>query len=151
MERVRGFWRGTIDLPPHGSLILLVAGSRKGPTPSVIDAAQELPSNYDQCRASLAEALFDHYLPYIDIRDAVTEIEGPFPDIDSAEEVWPHVHPLYVLVRRGNERPVTEIALSVEWDPEHTLGARLVGADFSELCSSVRRLISWAEIQGRSS
>ena len=94
--------------------------------------------------------MLDHYRPYVEIRDAVTEIEGSFPDVNSADDVWPHVHPLYVLVQRVGKEPVAEIALSVEWDPEHTLGARLIESKISELCPSIRRLVSWAEIQGLS-
>ena len=146
-ERVRGYWRGTIDLPPHGTLILLLAGSRTSPHSSAILAAHDLPTNYDQCREQLSEALFDHYQPYVEIREEVTEIEGSFPEITSVHEVWSSVSPQYVLVEGRGKTPVVEIALSVGWDPEHTLGARLVGDEMSELCPSIRRLVSWRDIE----
>ncbi len=146
-ERVRGYWRGTIDLPPHGTLMLLLAGSRASPDRSAVQTARDLPSNYDRCRERLGEALFHHYQPYVEIREEVAEIEGSFPEFTSVHEVWSSVSPQYVLIEGRGNPPVVEIALSVGWDPEHTLGARRSGDGVSELCPSIRRLVPWRDIE----
>jgi len=58
-------------------------------------------------------------------------------DIDSHAEVWRWVGPQFVSVEPMMGQPVAELGLAVRWDEEHTLGARLDGAGFLELCGSV--------------
>ena len=141
LERSRGYWRGEIDVPGYGGKPLLLTGSKQAPAPPALEAAHRFTAMYQRSRTSIAAALFDHYGPCVVMRAEVEAIEGSFPDIDSPENVWDHVHPQYVLVQEPRRNPIVEIAICVEWDPEHTLAARLQGDRLVELCASIRRLV----------
>jgi hypothetical protein len=141
LQRRHGTWRGTIALPPDGEVELRLGGGRGGPDPGNLAEARRIAAQWDAWRPQVAAALFEHYDMY---RDAITREEQAgedLPDIASADGVWAHVEPVYVLVEplRGKTGPgpVVEIAYRTAWDIEHTVAARLQGGRLLELCGSV--------------
>jgi len=82
--------------------------------------------------------MFEHYAPYKEAIDAGQETGSPCPSVASPEAIWPYVTTAHVLVAPLEGVPTVEIAFRVEWDIEHTLGARFKNWQFIELNGSVR-------------
>lgn len=61
-----------------------------------------------------------------------------FPEIASADGIWPFVRAERVEVNADNDTFTTEIACMTTWDEEHTLGVRLHGDRVVELCGSIQ-------------
>lgn len=65
----------------------------------------------------------------------------PFPKIVNSEAIWPYVMIALVriqpLLTAGQMVDTIEAAYKVEWDEEHTLGARIQEWRLVELCGSV--------------
>lgn len=132
-------WVGTVSLPFHGPLELRLSGDRKAPDSKALALARELPSRYLSYKGEIEKALYEHFGPYAEAKSKgeLAEIAEPFPQVSSAEQVWPHVYPAHVLIEPMEGTPTIEVAYRVGWDEEHTVGARLQGGHFLELCGSV--------------
>ena len=143
LTRSGGLWRGRIALGRHGKIDLNLAGGRQSPDPAGLALARELPTRYDAVLPQIQTGLFEHYEPYRDAESAgeLPESSEPFPKIERAEDVWPHVFAQWVRVGplpgSPQDGPTIEIAYRVAWDEEHTVGARLQGWQLFELCGSV--------------
>jgi hypothetical protein len=139
----KGKWNGDIYLSPHGTIQLLVSGSSTAPDPASLKIAYQLPTQYPKVKPQIEASLFNHYQPYQEAESLGELPEGsePFPKIKTPAQVWPYVSPVYVLIEplRGAPlpEPTIEIAYTVSWDEEHTLGARIQGERLFELCGSV--------------
>ena len=113
------------------------------PDPFCLAFARELPGRYAKLRPDIQASLFEHYEPY---REAVEEgalpLHGaPLPEIAESDAIWPYAAIRQVLIEplltSGHMVPTVEIAYRVEWDDEHTLGARVQDWRLVELCGSV--------------
>ncbi len=136
-------WKGSLSLGPHGIVELIVSGVRTRPDSASLALARELPEKYEALRPVIQASLFEHYEPG---REAVEEgafpqhVE-PFPEIANSEAIWPYVAIALVrigpLLTAGQMADTIEVAYKVEWDEEHTLGARIQEWRLVELCGSV--------------
>jgi hypothetical protein len=140
----KGKWQGNLSLNPHGTIQLLLSGNSTAPDPASLKIAYQLPTQYQQLKQQIETSLFDHYQPYQEAEssDELPENSEPFPNnIKSPAEVWNYVSPVYVRIGslRGSPlpEPTIEIAYTVSWDEEHTVGARIQGEKLFELCGSV--------------
>ena len=143
LTRSGGRWKGRIALGQHGSIALSLSGPRASPDSASLALARELPARYGALLLQIQASLFEHYEPYRDA-DAAGELPpsgDPFPKIERAEDVWPHVFAKWIRVEplRGSPKdgPIVEIAYDVVWDQEHTVGARVQDWKLFELCGSV--------------
>jgi len=143
LTRSGGSWRGRIALGQHGKIELGLSGGRQSPDAASLVLAHELPARYAALLPQIQASLFEHYEPYREAGSAgeLPQLSGPFPDIQGAGEVWPHVVAQWVRIEplRGapEDGPTIEIAYRVAWDEEHTVGARIQGWQLFELCGSV--------------
>jgi hypothetical protein len=100
--------------------------------------ARLIPAEFPSWRGEIERALFQHLAPYA---EAVASGElaplSPLPAIEVPSAVWPHAKVEYVQVGPLDGQLTVEIAYRVEWDEEHTLGARIRGGKLVELCGSV--------------
>ncbi|RBP43944.1 hypothetical protein DES53_105343 [Roseimicrobium gellanilyticum] len=143
LTRSRGHWKGSVTLDQHGKIELSLAGGRQSPDSLCLAQAHELAAQYDSLLPQIQASLFEHYEPYRDADSAgeLPEDSEPFPKIDRAEDVWPHVFAERVCIEliQGSPQagPSIEIAYRVTWDEEHTVGARIQNGKLWELCGSV--------------
>ena len=143
LTRSGGSWRGIIALGQHGKFELSLSGGRQSPDSASLALARELPARYESLLSQIQASLFEHYEPYRDADSAgeLPEPSEPFPKIERAEDVWPHVFSRWVRIEplQGSPQdgPTIEIAYRVAWDEEHTVGARIQGWSLFELCGSV--------------
>ena len=136
LSRSRGKWRGTISFASHRDVPLALSGSGKAPDPASLELARPLPAQFAELVPQIESRLYEHYEPYRESAAAVG-----LPAIQCAHDVWPHVSPAFVLVAplegAPAPGPVLEIAYTVAWDEEHTVGARFQGGRLFELSGSV--------------
>jgi hypothetical protein len=143
LTRSRRYWKGSLPLPPHGTVELIVSGDRIGPDSAALALARELPGRYEVLRSEIQTGWFEHYEPG---RDAVLEgsfpqhVE-PFPQIPNADATWLHVKVAFVRIEplrtAGQMVNTVEVAYRVAWDEKHTVAARIQGWHLIELCGSV--------------
>lgn len=137
LQRVRGMWRGTIEVAQ--AVPLALSGNRKEPDAEAIEAACALPLLMPQWQPIVARALFDHYASGLHAY-RTGECDGrdeAFPSIGTAGGVWDHVSLLFVAITRLDGIMTTELGFGTQWDVEHTLGARFANKQFVELNGSV--------------
>jgi hypothetical protein len=138
LRRKRGMWRGTIVLGA-ARVPLVLSGSHKAPDSSALEIARTISASYDGWRPTIAQEMLAHYSPYAQAVEA-GEAEPPpdgLPSIDTAAEVWPYTSLEYVLVAPLDGQLTVEIGYRVDWDEEHTLGARFRAGRLVELSGSV--------------
>jgi hypothetical protein len=119
LERRRRWWRGRITLGDHPDVPLAVPGGRSGPDPDALTMAQGITPSYAAWQPALVEMLTEHR-----------------PEVGSAEPVV-IPPPVYAAVITLDGELAVELGYRVEWDEEHTLGARFRGDEPVELCGSV--------------
>ena len=137
-RRSRGRWRGTVPLG-DAAVPLVLGGSREAPDAEALTLARTIPAAFPAWRADLAQALFEHYEPYAE-SVAAGEAEGSgTPGVGAPAAVWPHAHAEYVQVAPLDGALTIEIGYRVDWDEEHTLGARVREGRLIELNGSVLR------------
>jgi|SRR6185369_442906 len=136
-------WKGTISFGPYENVELQITSKGKAPEPASLELARQFHDQYPELRQQIESSLFEHYQPYQEAASLgeLPKYTEPFPTIDSAKGVWPHVAPVYVLIEPLRGSPLTgptiEIAFTVAWDEEHTVGARIQNWRIFELCGSV--------------
>lgn len=138
LARTKGLWRGSVPLGGV-SVPLALDGSRTEPDPEALAMARGIAAGYPAWRPVIERALFEHYEPYAGA-DPEAEGEGPatnFPAIPAPGGVWSHAHAEFVSVTPIDGRLVVEIGYRVDWDEDHTLGARMRDGQLVELCGSV--------------
>lgn len=133
--RTKGHWRGSITLPGHQPVPLVLAGDKKVPAPAALADARQISPAWSDWRAVIEAALYEHYEPYRD--SACAEAETPAPVIATPGEIWPHTALQYVAVTTMSGGLTVEFGYAVDWDQEHTLGARFQQGRFLELNGSV--------------
>ncbi len=139
LERVRGRWKGSINLPSGGVVTLLLSGDRTKPDERSVLLARELPQRYSGLRDEIAKHLLEHYEPYREAIASGQAIPGdePLPELQAPNDVWPHTELDRVLIEPLDGVPTVEIAYRVAWDEEHTVGAWIRDWRVFELCGSV--------------
>jgi hypothetical protein len=115
LERSWIYWECDYALPPLGTFKLKLRGVRKSPDASSLALACELPARLPSLLSQIEAKLFEHYGYGVPASIHMDKPEG----------VWPYVAPSHVLIEPLDGVPTIEIALSVAWDEEHTLGARI--------------------------
>jgi hypothetical protein len=134
LVRRGGYWRGRIILGSGSGVPLILPGPRAAPGEAGLGLARELGARYTALRPAIERALFEHYEPYSDAGDSGEE---EIPRLSGPEQVWEHTSLVHVLVEPLGGVETVEIAYRTEWDPEHTLGARLQHWTLIELNGSV--------------
>jgi hypothetical protein len=134
-----GRWKGTLSLPPHGTVPLLLSGKRTSPDEQGLAIARALPGRYEGMRGEIAKHFFDHYDAYRDALDDAQPQDRPksFPRISAPNDVWPHLVFEPILIEPIEDVQTLELAYRVAWDEEHTLGAWIRDWRVFELCGSV--------------
>ena len=138
LHRKGGRWRGSLVLGDT-QVPLALSGSRGAPDGKALTIARSITSGFPSWREAVAAALFEHYSPYGEAV-AAGDVEAPsggLPRIDRPDDVWRYAHAKYVQVALLDGRLTIEIGYRVDWDEEHTLGARIRDAQLIELCGSV--------------
>lgn len=121
--RARGVWRGSIVLGGE-TVPLALEGDGTAPDAAALTAARQAAAWFAAVRPALEAALRDHREPYAD-------------DVLPADELWEQTHVQFVSATRMQGAMTVEVGLSVEWDEDHTLGARLRDGALVELNGSV--------------
>ncbi len=118
---------------------LALSGSRREPDPAALAAARELIAKFASWQSILERKLFAHYEPYAGGLAAGGFEAGDrlFAPLGTPAEVWPHVTLQQVSVTPLDGVLTTELDYTVDWDEEHTLGARFRAGTFVELNGSV--------------
>jgi hypothetical protein len=137
LRRSRRLWRGMMTLEHTPSVPLVIFGSLTAPDAEALRVAWSLPSKMPSWRPAIERALFEHYSPYSETFADEADVE--LPVIDAPSAVWPHVGIEYILIGPLDRQLTVEIGYRVEWDEEHTLGARFRDRQLVELCGSVLR------------
>lgn len=134
-------WRGHVELTGLPPAELWLPGDESGPTPAAATTAVELRTRWPQLQAKLTIELFEHYEPYRDSMgtDSATNDDGEFPLMHHSSEVWDHVHEPLVRVVMVGATPELRLALSTEWDVEHTLGFSIRDWTLRDFSGSVLR------------
>jgi hypothetical protein len=138
LRRERGMWRGSIVLgAAHVPLVL--SGSRKAPDTSALEIARAISSSYEGWQPVIAHEMFEHYSPYAEavVAGEADPPQAGLPNITTASGVWPHTNLKYILVAPLDDQLTVELGYGVDWDEEHTLGARFRAGQLLELCGSV--------------
>src|SRR5690606_28663331 len=132
LVRSRGLWRGTLEVEPSLPVPLAVAGLRRAPDPQALEAARQIASSYPGWQPVIANALFEHLEPYAQaVADGdLSAPEGGLPEINSPDDVWPHVTLVFAAVTPLAGMLTTELGYMTAWDEEHTLGARFQSGQF---------------------
>lgn len=125
LMRKGGLWRGSIVIGGD-TVPLTIDGGGDAPDAAALAAAKGASDAVRALRPALEEALREHRESYAD--------DGA--DVSSAE-VWRQVRVQFVSVLRLQGALTTELGLAVDWDEEHTLGARLRDGALLELNGSV--------------
>jgi hypothetical protein len=138
LRRSRGAWRGTLALEAASRVPLVLVGSRAAPDPDALRIARLIPVDFPSWRAGIERELFEHLAPYAEAVVAGELVPlTPLPEIDVPSAVWRHANVEFVQVGPLDGQLTVEIGYRVEWDEEHTLGARFRGGKLVELCGSV--------------
>lgn len=135
LERSKGKWRGTINLPSQGGKPLALSGNRNQPDPDSLNLAHQLPSKYLSLIPAIQKALFEHYEPYSE--NAEAEGNNAIPQVKNDQSLWDQVKLAGILIEPLEGAPTIEIAYEVAWDNEHTLGARIQDWKLVELNGSI--------------
>jgi hypothetical protein len=130
-------WVGSLLLPPHGEVRLLLCGTRSEPHAASFSLAQALPARYPSLRPDIEESLATHYEGYLDAHERGKLRSESFPLIDASAQVWSHVHVDEILIEPLDGILTIEIVFTSDWDSEHRLGARIRNWRLVELNGSV--------------
>jgi hypothetical protein len=139
LVRSRAHWRGQLALQPSSVIPLVISGTRSEPNAQALALARELPTQFALWRASIEQALFEHYEAYAKAlaADELPPHSAAFPSITAANQVWPHVSLVFVSVTPLDSTLTAEFGITTRWDEEHILGARFQAGELLELCGSV--------------
>lgn len=140
LSRSQGYWRGTLMVPSHGAVELILTGNRSQPDSSALELATQFVDRYPSLVSAIESALFEHHEPYLQAVRAGEYPDAPdqFPNITDAQSVWSYVKMEYILIDRVSGVLTVEIAFTTQWDIEHTLGVDFSNWKFDRLCGSVR-------------
>ena len=138
LRRLSGLWRGTLSIG-EARVPLVLSGSRAAPDPKALKIARSIVTSFPSWRPAIGRALFEHYSPYAEAVSA-GEAEPPvsgLPAITDPSAVWSHTTVEFIQVTPLDGQLTVEIGYRVDWDEEHTLGARFREGQLVEVCGSV--------------
>lgn len=135
LRRKAGMWRGSTRPEGRIDVPLILPGGVTQPDPASVALVQELASVLPEWRSSIAAALFGHLEPYAQADD-----DSAFAHVRLPEDVWPHVRLCHVSVFELSGMLTLELGYEVDWDEEHTLGARFQQGKLVELNGSTAPL-----------
>ena len=130
LRRKGGRWHGSVNIEGL-SVPLNLPGDRERPDPAAMLMLEGLSGKLTGWRDSIAAALFEHLEPY-----AQADEEGAFGSIRAPADVWSHARLVHVSTFEQAGNPVLELGYRVDWDEEHTLGARFINDGLVELNGS---------------
>jgi hypothetical protein len=134
-KRKGRWWIGSMPLVPHGDVALRLTGDRKTPDSASRRLVAALAPVYAALRPAITAELCEHYEAG---REAMEdESPGEMPKLTNPADVWRGVTVQSVDIDAGRAEFPIEIRLTVAWDEEHTLGARIAQGRLVELCGSV--------------
>ena len=138
-RRLRGLWRGSVQLPGLTPVPLSLSGNRFEPDSQALAAARQLGTLLASWRPDIESALFEHYRPYEEARASgeLPQQNSPLPSLREPSQVWLHVEPQFVSVSPLDGTMTIELGYVAAWDEEHTLGARFQQGRLVELNGSV--------------
>jgi hypothetical protein len=131
LRRSGGAWRGRLSVGGAAAVALVLPGDGNEPDPRAIEIVRELDERLLDWRAGIATALLDHLEPYAAEADT-----GTFSHIKTPEDVWPHARLCHVNVFEQSGVLTLELGYGVDWDEDHTLGARFQQGRLVELNGS---------------
>ena len=134
LTRKGSSWLGTTKVSTHGSVPLRVSGGRKAPDTASLRLAAGMASLTQAAKPAIEQALFSHYRDMFEAHGG--QLDG-VPVIDDPRAVWAQTQVELVDVDASRRAFPVEIRITVGWDGEHTLGARLDGTTLVELNGSV--------------
>ncbi len=138
LQRRGGAWRGSIALAGRDDLPLALPGGRSGPDAAALALAHTLPGSFEALRPAIASALREHAEPYEEAAAGADPAGGTGATRGGdADAHWARAQPVQVAVVTLEGEAVIELGLAVDWDEEHTLGARFVPGRLIELCGSI--------------
>ena len=114
-------WNGQMTIDGGVVVPLVLPGGRAGPDSDAIAMISAALSDYERIRPLVRDALADHR-PESSLDDT-TGLEVP--------------DPIHATVISLDGQQTVELGYRVDWDEEHTLGARIRGGALIELCGSV--------------
>lgn len=134
-------WRGHVVLTGLPPAELWLPGDESGPHPAAAAVAAELRAKWPTLQARLTIELFEHYTPYREsiAAESPSDDDGEFPLMHHSSEVWDHVHEPLVRVVMVGATPEIRLALSTEWDVEHTVGFSIRDWTLHDVSGSVLR------------
>lgn len=138
-RRLRGLWRGSVQLPGLTPVPLSLSGNRFEPDSQALAAARQLGTLLASWRPDIESALFEHYRPYEEARASgeLPQQNSALPCLREPSQVWLHVEPQFVSVSPLDGTMTIELGYVAAWDEEHTLGARFQQGRLVELNGSV--------------
>ncbi|HEX4931861.1 MAG TPA: hypothetical protein VFV33_01705 [Gemmatimonadaceae bacterium] len=142
LEFRRGAWRGRLALPALGDAALVLPGDANSPAEEaralVVD---ELPRRWPALQQAVADALFEHYVPYRDASEelGLDEVGDAIPAIARAADVWRHVRDPLVRIADTGDGLEVRFAFDVAWDVEHTVGILVRDWSLYDVSGSVLR------------
>jgi len=131
LRRSSGAWRGRISVGGAPAVALVLPGNENEPDPRAIKIVRELENSLPDWRAGIAASLLDHLEPYAADAEA-----GNFSHIKTAEDVWHHARLCHVNVSEQSGVLTLELGYAVDWDEDHTIGARFQQGRLVELNGS---------------
>lgn len=131
LRRSGGAWRGRLSVGGAPAVALALPGDGNEPDPRAIEVVRELDARLPDWRAGIAAALLEHLEPYAAEADT-----GNFGHIKAPEDVWPHARLCHVNVFEQSGVLTLELGYGVDWDEDHTLGARFQQGRLVELNGS---------------
>jgi hypothetical protein len=114
-------WKGLVAIGGGAMVPLVVGGGRSGPDPDAVAMIVTVVADYEQLRPLVRDALVEH-------RDDSSEPETSSVDVPN---------PVHITVIKFDGQPTVELGYQVDWDEEHTLGARVRNGVLLELSGSV--------------
>jgi hypothetical protein len=129
--RRRGSWYGEITMAGFGRVPLVVPGDRHRPDTASLALVPGAAAQIATLRETIAHALYEHWAPYAEA--GVDEA----PALTAAADVWRYARIVALHVDASQVEFPLELRLTVPWDDEHTLGARVCDGELVELCGSV--------------
>jgi hypothetical protein len=130
-EKRRGSWYGEIALAGLGRVPLVVPGDRHRPAAASLALAPSAPAQLAALGGAIAAQLYAHWEAY---REAGVE---EAPALAGPDDVWRYVRVESLHVNADELEFPIELRLTVAWDEEHTLGARVCDGELVELNGSV--------------
>jgi len=117
---------------------LRIPGSRSAIASDARELLEGLERQYGVIRAQMLPYLQEHYAPYAENADELSEkAVKVIGAIREPEDLWGHITLVRVWVGARGLPGSVELAYETAWDIEHTIGVTISGAKIADFCGSV--------------